>query len=508
MPDSKNLPLVSPLDEHNQRLLSEVHPKTHRNPKPDGRYNLVAIGAGAAGLVSSAGLAGLGGRSALIERHLLGGDCLNVGCVPSKALLRAARAARDVRRAKEFGVVLPEGDVTVDFARVMERMRERRAHIAPNDSAKRFTELGVDVYLGDARFVSPGQVEVRGERLSFARAVIATGGRPRMPDIPGLLDLAPRTNLDLFWLTELPRRLLVLGGGPIGCEMAQAFAQFGAQVEILTRGRLLPREDEDASALVERAFRRQGVRLTLGAHAVRAERRGKAKVIHYEIDGEKYETQADEVLVALGRSPNVEGLGLEDAEVRVNERGIEVDDRLRSTNPRIYAAGDVAGGPQFTHAADAMARIVIQNAFFFGRAKASGLIMPWVTYLEPEVATVGLTARMAAERGIEIDTYETRWDHVDRALLEGMDEGFAKIHTHKGKDAIVGATIVGEHAGEMISEVTLAMTNGVGLKGFAKTIHPYPTRAEILKKLGDAYMRTKLTDKAARAMKWFLGVRR
>jgi len=499
-------PLVLPDDEDNRRLLGQVHPPGRENPRPAGRYNLVAVGGGTAGLVSAAGAAGLGARVALIERHLLGGDCLNVGCVPSKSLIGAARAATSARRAGALGVRV--GAVEVDFRAVMARMRRLRAGLAPNDGVERFTGLGVDVYIGNGTFTSPSTIEVDGRTLQFSRAVITTGARAAAPPIPGLEETGYLTNETVFWLTDLPRRLIVIGAGPIGCEMAQAFRSFGAEVTVVHDApHALPREDAEAAAVIERHMARDGVRLVNGARVLGAERRGGDVVVRYEVAGTTSEVVGDRILVGVGRAPNLDGLGLEAAGVRHEPGGIVVDDHLRTTNPRIYAAGDVASRFQFTHTADALARIAVQNALFgtFGRKKASALTVPWCTYTTPEVAHVGLSAHDATARGIEVTTLTVPLGEVDRAVIDGEDDGFLRVHLKKGSDRILGATLVATHAGDMISELTLAMTAGIGLGAIAGTIHPYPTQAEVMKKAADAYNRTRLTPTVKALFRWWLG---
>jgi pyruvate/2-oxoglutarate dehydrogenase complex dihydrolipoamide dehydrogenase (E3) component len=485
-------PPVLPWDRHNQRLVSQVHPSDWNNPTPVGRYNLVVIGGGTAGLVTAIGAAGLGAKVALIEKHFLGGDCLNVGCVPSKAIIRGARAVAAVREAGEYGVrVLP--DTTADFGAVMERMRRLRADISPHDSAQRFADLGVDVYLGAAKFTGADTVEVGGQTLRFAKAVIATGARAAAPEIPGLDQVPYLTNETLFSLTALPKRFGVIGAGPLGCEMAQSFARFGSEVFLLaTAHGVLPREDREAAGLVRAALERDGVKivcgkdpqLTLSPDGVR---------IKVETNGRTVEVEVDQLLVAVGRAPNVEGLGLETVGVDYTKQGVTVNDHLRTTNPRIYACGDICSPFQFTHAADFLARIVIQNALFRGRAKASDLIIPWATYTSPELAHVGLSAPDAKTRGIELDTYTQELSKVDRAILDGETAGFVRVHVRKGTDEIIGATIVAAHAGDLIGELTLAMKGKLGLKTVGGTIHPYPTQAEAIRKTGDLYNRTRLT---------------
>jgi len=482
---------LQPNDEHNRALERNVRPPDWQNPKPSGRYHLVVIGAGTAGLVTAAGAAGLGAKVALVERELMGGDCLNVGCVPSKGVISAARIAATVRDAAEFAVDVSAGG-KVNFAAVMERMRRLRAGISLNDSAARFRDLGVDVFLGGGRFVDSDTIDVDGFPLKFKRAVIATGGRAKAPPIAGLEEVEYLTNESIFSLTELPPRLGVVGAGPIGCELAQTFARFGSEVFLFGSDRgLMPNEDRDAAEFVRVEMERDGVHIHRTARNITLCKDGEAiRVTATGVDG--HDIAVDKLLVGVGRAPNVESLNLESAGVKVDKNGVVVNDRLQTTNPRIYAAGDVCSQFKFTHAADFMARIVIQNALFMGRAKVSSLIIPWCTYTSPEVAHVGLSETDAKDRGIAIDTYRQQFADVDRAILEG-DTGFAKVHCRKGSDRIVGATIVARNAGDMISEITLAMKHDIGLKGIGSTIHPYPTQAEALRKLGDQYNRTRLT---------------
>ena len=506
-------PLVQlqPYDDHNQSLEAHVHPADWTNPTPTQPYHLVVIGAGTAGLVTAAGAAGLGARVALIERELMGGDCLNVGCVPSKGVIRAARVAATVRDAEPFGVRVAEGATSMDFAAAMERMRKLRARIAPNDSVQRFADLGIDVYLGQGRFESDSTVSVTtaaGDvtQLSYRKAVIATGARASAPPIAGLDSVRYLTNENLFSLTELPRRFGVIGSGPIGSEMAQSFARFGSDVFLFERGdHILTREDPDAAAVVQQEFVRDGIHLMLNSEDMQLSTQADGSIlVSVRQNGEQIDTVVDELLVAVGRAPNTDGLNLEGVGVAFDRSGVAVNDYLATSNPQIFAAGDICSPYKFTHAADFQARIVIQNALFalgpFGRRKASELVIPWATYTSPEIAHVGLYEADAAAAGIEIDTYTQPLEDVDRAILEGQDEGFVKIHTKKGTDQIVGATIVAENAGDMISEITLAMTNKVGLGRIASTIHPYPTQAEAIRKLGDQINRTRLTPLAQKVL--------
>lgn len=500
---------VGPLDEHNRRLIAAAHPPDWSNPRPSGRYNLVVLGGGTAGLVTAAGAAGLGATVALIERRLLGGDCLNFGCVPSKALIRSARAVVDARRAVLFGARVL-GDPEIDFAAVMDRMRRLRAQLAPHDSAERFRGLGVDVFIGDGRFVGKDAITVGDVTLRFARACIATGARPTAPPIPGLNDTGYLTNETVFALTRLPRRLAVLGAGPIGCELSQTFARFGSQVYLIDIApQVLKREDPDAAGIIRSALSADGVQIILEAHVTRVTRGDGGKVLIMETPDGARELEVDEILVSAGRAPNVEGIGLEEAGVAYDRTsGVTVSARLRTSNPRIYAAGDVCFPYKFTHVADAMARIVIRNALFFGRSKAGALTIPWCTYTDPEIAHVGQYEREAVERGIPTQTFRIEMDSVDRAVLDGETDGFLKVLVRKGTDRILGATLVARHAGEMISEITALMTAGRGLKALGGTIHPYPTQAEVFKKAGDAFARTALTPFAKRLLSSILAWRR
>ena len=499
-----------PKDQYNQQLEQNVRPSDWKNPSPTSPYHLAVIGAGTAGLVTAAGAAGLGARVALIERELMGGDCLNVGCVPSKGLIRAARVAATVRDAQLFGISFAEA-AKVDFGKIMERMRRLRATISPNDSAKRFAELGVDVFFGQGSFAGNDTISVTTHdgsvsELKYKKAVIASGARASAPPIPGLESAQYLTNENLFSLTELPERFGIVGSGPIGSEMAQTFARFGSEVYLFElNDRVLPREDPDASKILIEQFKRDGIHVMLNSKDMQIHPADDARIrVSVTCDAKREEILVDKLLVAVGRAPNTENLNLEAVNVKHDRHGVDVNDNLQTTNPRIYAAGDICSKYKFTHSADFQARIVIQNALFalgpFGRKKASKLIIPWSTYTSPEVAHVGMNENDARNAGVEIDTYIQHLSDVDRAILEGQDEGFVKVHTKKGTDRIVGATIVAENAGDMISEITLAMNTGLGLSKIGSTIHPYPTQAEAIRKLGDQFNRTKLTPKSKRLL--------
>ena len=505
----------APLDESERLRLENVHPSGWVNPQPNGRYNIVAIGAGTAGLITSVISAGLGAKAALIERHQMGGDCLNVGCVPSKGLIRAARFVAEARRAeKEVGLALAPG-AQADFGAAMARMRRARAQISHDDAATRYRdELGVDVYLGDARFTGRDEIEVDGRRLRFARAVICTGARAAAPPIEGLAEAGYLTNETVFDLTRRPARLGVIGAGPIGCELAQAFRRLGSDVVVIhADAQLLPREDADAAALLARRFADEGIRVVHGATLRRVSRRDGARVLHFaRAGGAEEEALVDEILVGVGRAPNVDGMGLEQAGVAFDGRGVRVDDHLRTSNPRIYAAGDVCMDWKFTHAADAAAKIAVQNALFsfgpLGRKKLSSLVMPWCTYTDPEIAHVGLYARDAERAGIALDTFDVPLSMVNRAVTDGEEDGFVRVHVKRGSDRIAGATIVASHAGELISQLTLAMVGGMGLGAIGNTIYPYPTQAEGVKRAAGLYTRSRFTPGLKRWFERYLRLRR
>jgi len=495
-------------DPYDQQLIENCRAPGRLNPTPSGKYNLVVIGGGTAGLVSAAGAAGLGAKVALIECNLLGGDCLNVGCVPSKGIIRAARAAHDARSGAEFGVHLTDPP-DIAFTTVMERMRKLRAGISEHDSTERFTKLGVDVFIGNGRFVSPSAVEVDGKRLDFDRAVISTGARAKEPPIPGLREVGFYTNETIFTLTELPRRLAVIGAGPIGCELAQTFQRFGSEVALMTDGaEILPKEDRDAAAILRKQMEKDGVRILTGARIQRTETKGKVKKLSLTVGDQRLEIECDAILIAVGRMPNLENLGLDKAGIRYSMRGVDVDERLRTSNSRVFAAGDICSRYQFTHAADAMARVVIANALFFARRKVTDLVIPWCTYTDPEIAHVGYYERDAKGAGYDAATITQPLREVDRAILDGESEGFARVHYDLKTAKILGGTIVARHAGEMLGELTLAMVAKQSVGVLSSTIHSYPTQAEVLRKIGDAYMRTKLTPTVKMIFEKWLAWRR
>lgn len=462
------------------------------------KYNLAVLGAGSGGLVSAAGASGLGAKVVLIEKHKMGGDCLNTGCVPSKALIKSAKIASLVRKAADYGVTI--GDVKVDFRAVMERVQSIIRRIEPHDSPERFRGLGVDVRFGAARFLSAHEVTDGKETFFAKKIVIATGSRPLVPPIKGLEAVTPLTSENVWETRELPKRLVVVGGGPIGCELAQCFRRFGSEVTIVVKGdRLLPRDDRDASLLLMEVFRREGIRLLLDADAKEVAKRGNEASLVADVRGERVEVPFDAILLAAGRLPNVEGLDLEKAGVEYGPRGIKVNESLQTSRSHIYACGDVAGPYLFTHTADYQARLILRNAFFPGQGRVDYTAIPWCTYTDPEVAHAGLTLEEAEKRGIAVDVTRYSLEGLDRAICDDAAEGFVKALTKRGTDKLVGVTIVAEHAGDLLHELVLAMRHGVGLKKISATIHAYPTWAEAPKRTADQWMRGKLTP-GAKAM--------
>jgi pyruvate/2-oxoglutarate dehydrogenase complex dihydrolipoamide dehydrogenase (E3) component len=478
--------------------------------KGEGIYNVVVIGAGTAGLVTAAGTAGLGGRVALIERNLMGGDCLNFGCVPSKALISSARLIQQIRESEKWGLGRQEPQFV--FEKVFERMRARRAKIAPNDSQERFESLGVDVFRGEARFVSTHEIEVNGQKLRTKNFVIATGSRAVIPKIEGIDTIPYFTNETIFDdLKTMPESLIVLGGGPIGCELAQAFRRLGVQVTIIQRrDQLLPREDRDVAEFLERRLINEGVRIIKNADARSAATSDAGKVALEFLDRQPSRLAertffADALLVAIGRTPNVRSLGLKSVGVDVDEKDVRVNEYLQTSQRHIYAAGDVIGPFLFTHMADAQARVVVRNIlmpFQFLRQKIDYSVVPWCTYADPEIAHVGLGEKQAKQKNVDYDLFVVPLEDVDRAVVESEDSGFAKILTAKGSDKILGATIIAPHAGDLLHEFVLAMKAGIGLGTIASTVHAYPTFAELARKAGDKYNKTRLTPRAKRIFTW------
>ncbi|MEM6613696.1 MAG: mercuric reductase, partial [Cyanobacteria bacterium P01_C01_bin.72] len=431
--------------------------------------------------------------------------CLNVGCVPSKCLIRSSRVVADMKRAMPYGVQPPE-HIKIDFPEVMARMRQVRTGISPVDSAAGAQKAGVDVFFGEAKFKDADTITVGGQDLKFKKAVIASGARAVRPKIDGIEEAGYLTNESVFSLTTLPAKLAVIGGGPIGCELAQAFQRLGSEVTLFHKGsHLLNKEDPDAAEIVQQALIKDGIRLVLNCQLEGVKRSPEGRVISFTGDGGRESIVVDEILAGAGRKPNVEGLNLEAVGVEYDARkGLKVNDNLQTTNPKIYGAGDICMNWKFTHAADAAARIVIKNTLFspfgLGKSKLSDLIMSWVTFTDPEIAHVGMYEDEAQAKGIDCNTIKIDFDDVDRALADGETEGFVKILHKRGSDEILGATIVAGHGGEMISEITTAMIGGMGLSKLSTVIHPYPTQAMAIKQAADAYRRTLLTEKTKKLL--------
>eukprot|EP00571_Detonula_confervacea_P015868 CAMPEP_0172301046 /NCGR_PEP_ID=MMETSP1058-20130122/3016_1 /TAXON_ID=83371 /ORGANISM="Detonula confervacea, Strain CCMP 353" /LENGTH=572 /DNA_ID=CAMNT_0013011035 /DNA_START=60 /DNA_END=1778 /DNA_ORIENTATION=+ len=536
---------IWPLDENNVELLNEVRHRNYVNPTPLNMYDLVVIGAGAGGLVSSRQAARRGAKSCMVSAELAGGDCLNSGCVPSKALLRCAKLIREARKAtapnNEFGISIRqksleddddeqqnepvEMEVAVDFPQIMQRMRKLRSKIAPVDGHDRGDTLGTQTFQGRGVFVSPSTIEVVGHgkvlgdasnpQLNFRKAVIATGGRPYVPDnIPGLNDAPYTTNLNLFNLQQLPKRMVVLGAGIVALEMAQAFSTFGTEVTVLGRSRLLSKGDEEAARVLQSALEKDGVTFLSGVNVeevktLRAPKDGNLPLMNVSLtckEHSKLDLECECLLLALGRTANVKSMGLEKANVPYHPTaGVLVNDFAQSTsNPNIYAVGDcVANVPRLTHMSGEMAKVVVQNSLFEGQWKLSSFVVPAVMYTEPEYAVVnkvisldenGHVVPTAKENDEECDIYKAELKHNDRAILDSSDEdGFVKIFCKKGTGTIVGCTVVSSRAGEIINEISLAIKHGIDLEGLGRNIHSYPTLGEGVMGCGLQFINSKWT---------------
>jgi pyruvate/2-oxoglutarate dehydrogenase complex dihydrolipoamide dehydrogenase (E3) component len=475
-----------------RECLGNLCPAEWHNPTPQPRYDLLIIGAGPAGLVAARDAVALGARVALIERHRLGGDNLNYGCIPSKSLLRTARLYAEMRHAENFGAMSPS-PINFDWPAAMFRLQRIRTRVSRTYSAESLRNEGIALFFGNARFIGPDAVDVGGVSLRFKKALIATGCGPVLPDIPGLHEVGFLTNETVFDLKALPKSLLVIGGGPLGCELAQAFARLGTRTVIAHSEPLfLPSEERDAAQIVSDSLARDGVEIHLNSKAVKAHAERGMKSVDLLSDGLFTTTTVEQILTGIGRVPAIQGLELGVAGVAYDAAaGVEVDDFLRTRNPRIYAAGDVCLEHRFTNTAAASAHIAVRNALQRGRARLSALTIPWCTYTDPEVAHVGLYVRQARERSIPVKTFTVPLHDVDRAIADSEDTGFVKIHVREGTDRILGATIVARNAGEMINSISLALGAGIGLRKLTEAIHAYPTQGSAIWQAADAYVRTR-----------------
>jgi pyruvate/2-oxoglutarate dehydrogenase complex dihydrolipoamide dehydrogenase (E3) component len=493
-------------DAYDRELIANVRPPDWRNPLPRNPYQLLVIGAGPAGLMAARTAAMLGARVALIERERLGGDSLNHASVPTKTIIRTSRTYADMTGAAQFGAEAP-ANIQVNFAMAMDRIRRIRALISRRHSAARLTKMGIDLFFGSARFTAPDTIEVDNVCLRFKKAMIATGSRPKPVDIPGLPECGYMHAADAFKLTALPHSILVIGGGPGGCEGAQMFARLGARtIIVMTEPLFLPKEERDAAHMVSDALARDGVEIHLNTRAAAVRVEGGRKVVDLVNDGDVSTITVDSVFVGTGRDPVLDGLDLEKAGVISSpETGIQVDDFLQTTNPKVYAAGDVCLEHKFTTAAHASGRLVVRNALFPVRRRMSALTIPWCTYTDPEIAHVGLYVKQARERDIPVKTFTVPMHDVDRAVIDSEDGGFVKLHIRDGSDRILGATIVARHAGEMINEMSLAMVAGIGLKKLARVVRAYPTQAEAVSMAADNYNETRLTAWHRRLLRMWWG---
>ena len=459
--------------------------------------NVVVIGGGSAGLVSAIIAVGAKAKTVLIEKHKMGGDCLNTGCVPSKSLLRSGKIMSYIRRGKEYGIDNAAGEV--NFAEVMERVQGVIKTIEPHDSVERFTSLGVECIEGDARITSPYTVEVDGRTINTRSIIIASGARPLVPPIPGLEEVNYLTSDTVWSLRELPQRLLVVGGGPIGCELAQAFNNLGSTVtQVDMASRIMPREDPEVSAAVADKFQRDGINVLTDHRLVKFSNSNGVFTMEAEHDGNTVTVEFDKVLLAIGRKANVEGFGLEELEMPLTPQGtIEINNAMQTAYPNMFACGDVAGPYQFTHMASFQAFFASINSLLGGwwRLKANYRVVPWATFTDPEVARVGLSETEAKQQGVAYEVTRYDMDHLDRALADGEAHGFIKVLTVPGKDKILGVTIVGYHAGELIGEFVFAMTHGMGLKKIAAVTHIYPTLLEANKFSANAWRNARLPEK-------------
>ncbi len=468
-----------------QKFQHNLFPRGWKNPKPAELYDLLIIGGGPAGMTAATIARSHNAKVALVEKEHLGGECVTSGCIPSKALIRSSRTAAEIRNAAKYGIKVPKG-WKVDFGAIMQRVHQLQTDISAFDAAKHFKKMGVDIFLGKGRFTGTYRFEIDGKILTFKKAIIATGTQPIALNVSGLDRSDYLTNNEIFHLTKLPTQMAVVGGGPIGCELAQAFARLGSKVTLITRGpSILPREETVASEQLKAALEADGVEILLNTQIKRVEKKGKKKILY--LNKKSKRLAVDTLLVSIGRTPAVEGLGLDLAGIQYDhQKGIFADEYLLTSNPHIYAAGDSSSPYKFTHVSRELGKIAVEHALGLNRTKASSLIIPWCTFTDPEVAHVGLTEKEARTKGVSVETLTLELDHIDRAILDGETHGFLKLLIKTGSDQIVGATLVASHAGEMISEITTAMNSENGLLALLRAIHVFPTQAEIIRNAAQA----------------------
>ncbi|HEX3895329.1 MAG TPA: mercuric reductase [Rudaea sp.] len=479
--------------------LRYVHPAHWQNPTPHGRYDWLIVGAGPAGITAAERAVALGAKVALVERNLLGGNSLNVGSVPSKSLVYTSSLCSDLRKAADYFRPVDRG-ASADFAAVTARAQRVHARIAEYHSAHRLERLGVDIHFGKARFIDEQSIDVDGVTLTFDKALIATGARPRRPDIRGLEEVGYRTSTDIFDLPSVPKHLAVIGGGPLGCELAQAFCRLGSNVAIIQNDpKFLPREERDAAEILSRSMARDGVEIRLNTTVVGARMNGGKKTLDLLSNAQTCTVETDEILLSVGRIANVDDLALDRCGVRCNgDIGIVVDEFLRTTNPRIFAAGDVCMSHKFTHVAKFTATMATENALTDAQRNHRELIVPWCTFCDPEIAHVGMQVWDAKSHNIPVTTYTVMMHDVDRAIIDEQDIGFVKVHVQDGTDRILGATIVASRASEMVNEITLAMNAGIGMRDLAKVLHIYPSQAEAMHMTSLAFMQKDATPSSIR----------
>jgi pyruvate/2-oxoglutarate dehydrogenase complex dihydrolipoamide dehydrogenase (E3) component len=472
-----------------QDYMRRVRPPGWRNPDPQALYDLVVVGGGPAGLAAAEFARCQGRTVALIEGDRLGGNSLNAGSIPSKAIIRAARVLASLRDEEQFGVAASDKP-RADFAAVMARMRGIRTRIAEYHAVERLCTQGIDVFFGDARFVEPHVLLAGQVPLRFKKAIVATGARPRLSDIPGLEQIGYLTSESIFELTELPRRLGIIGGGPLGCELAQAFCRLGSHVTIVQNDpKFLPSEERDAADLLSRSMSRDGVETRLNTKVVGVRMQGGTRFLDTISDDAKDSIAVDEIVLSIGRVANVEGLGLADAGIGFEAaRGIGVDDFMCTTNEDVYAAGDVCNLHRFAHVAEATARLAVHNAFGGRIAHQSRLTIPWCTYCDPEIAHIGMHLREARKQSLPVKSFTIMMQDVDRAITDGLDDGFVKIYVREGTDQILGATIVATRASELINEMSVIMNAGIGMRRLANILHTYPAQSDAIRLAAVAFV--------------------